>query len=147
MTYFRLYSQKTYVDVYLYYGLHDGFFVCSPAKHKLVCYPTLHVLQISHSQDIEHAFLPSAIGYMWDMYSILDWFPTTCQNSMAGNLHSSCCSQVTDNKRKVPLLELSVSDFLIQPCCNEIMHIAQAAIKTSTEGMSLDNNKSRKHFK
>lgn len=71
------------------------------------------VLQISHSQDIESAFLPSTVGYMWDMYGILDWFPTTCQNLMAGNLHSSCCSQVTDNKRKVPLLELSVSDFLI----------------------------------
>lgn len=88
-----------------------------------------------------------AIECMWDMYSVLDWFPATCQNLMAGNLHSSCCSQVTDNKRKVPLLELSVSDFLIQPCCNEIIHIAQAAIRTFTEGMSLDNNKSRKHFK
>lgn len=83
---------------------------------------------------------------MCDMYSILDWFPATCQNLMAGNLHGSC-SQVTDNKREVPLLKLSVSDFLIQPCCNEIIHIAQDAIRTSTEGMSLDNNKSRKRFK
>lgn len=93
------------------------------------------------------SFFFHAIECMWNKYSILDWFPATCQNLMAGNLHSSCCSQVTDNKRKVPLLELSVSDFLIQPYCNEIIHIAQAAIRTFTEGMSLDNNKSQKHFK